>query len=250
MFVRVFDKSTSQYYKSIVYGTINTGWFLQYIVLNSIENRFELVDYLDKSLKPAKPHIEVIQSNCDEFVTYEGAFILKYKKLLKEKWKELDINSVSGYPDICDNQIFVAEIIEYKIVPVGKYIIQLRQLEDVNQWNYINTQDDANRFMKLFVGFHDSTMDKLIYEEDYGYTKATIVFDNSGWYGIVELCFEGVQEINIRPPKENCDRYIYDATMIVENETVFWADSYMEKVDLSYDGSYIKALSLKWRKIG
>lgn len=45
-------------------------------------------------------------------------------------------------------------------------------------------------------------------------------------------------------------REIMEATLMIKDETVLWADWYMKEEDLSYDGSYIKALNLKWRKIG
>lgn len=250
MFVRVYDKPNNRYYKSIVYGTIGEGWFLQYIVLNPLENCFELVEYLDKSIKPAQPLVETIQSNNEDFKVYENALLLKYKNYCKKNGKSMDINKLCGYRDVCENFNFINYISVNKSVSVEKYSIQLRQLSDKDEWNYILTQEDANEFMNLFAGFHDSTLDRLVYNEEQGYTRVTAIFDNSGWYGICELCFEGILELNIRPAKENKDRYIYEATMLVENETVFWADGYMEKEDLFYDGSYIKAMNLKWRKIG
>ena len=250
MFVRVYDKLNSRCYKSIVYGTINVGWFLQYIVLNPLDNCFELVEYLDKSIKPAKPLVETIQRDSDDFKVYEKALLLKYKHYCKKNEKSMDINRLCGYSDICEDFEFITDIIENKFVSAEKYAIQLRQLSDKDNWDYIQTQEDANKFMKLFMGFHDSTLDKLVYDEEHGYTKVIVAFDNKGWYGIVELCFEGILELNIRPAKENYDRYIYEATMLVENETVFWADGYMENEDLAYNGSYIKAMNLKWRKIG
>jgi hypothetical protein len=250
MFVRVYDKPNSRYYKSIVYGTINVGWFLQYIVLNSLENCFELVEYLDKSIKPAQSLVEIIQRDNEDFKVYENALLLKYKHYCKQNEKSMDIDKLCGYSDVCENFEFIADIIENKSVSAEKYAIQLRKFSDKDKWDYIQTQEDANDFMKLFVGFHDSTLDKLVYDEEYGYTRVTVTFDNSNWYGVVELCFEGLLELNIRPAKENYDRYIYEATMLVENETVFWTDRYMENEDISHNGSYIKAMNLKWRKIG
>jgi hypothetical protein len=249
MFVRVYDKPNSRYYKSIAYGTIGAGWFLQYIVLNPLENCFELVDYLDKSIENAQPLIEIIQRNNDDFKVYENALLLKYKQYCMKNGKSIDIDRLWGYSNVCENFDFITDIIENKSVSATNYSILLSQLSDKDVWNYIQTQEDSNEFMKLFAGFHDSTLDKLIYDEEYGYTKVTAIFDNSGWYGKVELCFEGLLELNIRPAKENCDRYIYEGTMLLKNETVFWADGYMEKEDLTYEGSYIKAMSLKWRKI-
>ena len=104
-------------------------------------------------------------------------------------------------------------------------------------------------FMSMFMGFHDSTLDKLIYEEDYGKTQLKVQFDNSGWYGVVELCFEGLIALNLKGLVENRTREIYDATLIINDESVFWADGELENEDYNYVGTYIKALNLKWRKI-
>ena len=76
-----------------------------------------------------------------------------------------------------------------------------------------------------------------------------ITFDNSGWFGVVELCFEGIEILKIVPAGENCSREILEGSLIVEDESVFWSDCYMESIDLTYEGSMIKALNLKWRKI-
>ena len=103
--------------------------------------------------------------------------------------------------------------------------------------------------MSLFAGFHDATLESLSYTEDNSGTKEVkAVFDNSGWFGIVELCFEGVELLKIVPAKENCTREIYEATLRISDESVLWCDgSLADSID-SFDGSMIRALSLKWRK--
>ena len=250
MFVRVFDKNENKYFKSIVYSTVDDGWFLQYIVLNPHTNSFELVDYLDKSVSPAKPLVEVIQADCEDFVTYDSVSILKYKHFCKKNGIEfIEVNKMRGYPDVCENYAFLGEILTKKSVSMGVYDISIRTLKDANEWNYILTQADADDFMKKFVGFHDSTLEKINYKESDSYTKASVVFDNSGWFGVVELCFEGVQMLKIMPATENYTREIHEGCLIVENESVFWADDYLEKPDTSCDCSIIKALNLKWKKI-
>ena len=103
--------------------------------------------------------------------------------------------------------------------------------------------------MKNFASFHDGTLEKISYSESNESTSVKAVFDNSGWFGIVELCFEGIKMLKIMPATEDYTREIYEASLIIEDESVFWADCYMEKEDLSYEGSIIKALNLKWRKI-
>lgn len=250
MFVRVFNKDKSTYYKSIVYATVGTGCFLQYIVLNPNTKAFELVDDLDKSASPAKPLVEIIQSDSSEFIIQKGAQILKYKHFCKTNGlKYVDINQMSGYPDILENYAFLADILINNSVVIDAHKVTVRELSDITEWNYILTQADADDFMKSFAGFHDSTLEKINYSETEGSTTANAIFDNSGWFGVVELCFEGVQMLKIMPATENCSREFFEASLIVENESIFWADAYMEKPNDSYEGSIIKALNLKWRKL-
>ena len=251
MFVRVFDKDKNTYYKSLVYSTVGIGWFLQYIVLNPHTNTFDLIDYLDNTVTPAKPLVEIIQSDYSDFKTYEGSALFKYKHYCKKGGVVFtDIKRMSGYSDVCENYAFLADIFTKKSVSVEDHNISIRELKDTAEWNYIFTQSDADDFMKKFAGFHDSTLETINYSETNGSVTANTVFDNSGWFGIVELCFEGIQMLKIMPATENYTRELFEASLIIENESVFWADSYMEKPDNSYEGSIIKALNLKWRKIG
>ena len=250
MFVRVFDKNKNLYYKSIVYAAVGIGWFLQYIVLNPNTNTFELINYLDKSVSPAKPLVETIQPDHPDFIVYKGAQILKYKHFCKaNEIRSVNIEQMSGYPDVLKNHAFLADILTNLSVPANTCPISIRNLSDITEWNYVLTQEDADAFMKVFAGFHDSTIEKINYTEADGTSTANIVFDNSGWFGAVELCFEAIQMLKIIPATENYSRELYEASLIVEKESVFWADSYMEHPNDSYEGSIIKALNLKWRKL-
>ena len=248
--VRVFDKQQNRYYKSMVYATVGIGWFLQFIVLNPYTQSFDLVDYLDKQHQHTKPLVEIIQPNHEEFVVYNGAQMLKYKHYCKANGcKFIEVKQMMGYPEILENNAFLAEILWNHSVPSGTHQISPKTLYDTTEWNYIFTQADADDFMKKFVGFHDSTLQKISYYESNSSAVANAIFDNSGWYGIVELCFEGVQMLKIMPATENYTRELFDATLIIDKESVFWADSYMSEANSSYEGSIIKALNLKWRKI-
>lgn len=250
MFVRVFDKN-SGYYRSMVYATVGVGWFLRYIVINPNSNSFVLVDYLEKNSDPAKPLVDVIQSDCTEFKEYSGSALLKYKYYCRETNNVFpdNIDPIYGYPDVCENYAFLSDIFTNKTVPVGKYPIQTRSFVDQDVWNYILKQADADDFMKMFAGFHDSTLEKVVYDDTNGCSNAFLTFNNSGWFGVAELCFEGVQSLKIVPAHENYIREIFEASLIVENESVFWADEYMEQPNEMYPGSSVRALCLKWRKV-
>lgn len=250
MFVRVLDKDKNIYYKSMVYSTVGIGWYLQYIVLNPYTQSFDLVDYLDKSTKPATPLVETIQPDTSDFVVHKGSQLLKLKHFCETNdHKFVDVKQISGYADVLENYGFLADILANKSVPANTYKISIRSLHDTGEWNYILTQTDADDFMKVFAGFHDSTLEKINYSESHASTTVNAIFDNSGWFGVVELCFEGIQMLKILPATENYSREIFEASLIVENESIFWADGYLRKADDAYEGSIIRALNLKWRKL-
>ena len=250
MFVRVRKKDAG-YYRSMVYAALGTGWFLQYIVLNPNTNAFELIPYLDKSVKLAEPLVEMIQPESSEFVTRSGAYLLKLNRRCKDLGIVLDhMSTICGYDDVCDNVDFLSDILLNGSVKADKYPIRLRSFSDQTDWQYILTQEKANEFMNAFAGFHDATMEQVLYSEKDGSSNVSIIFDNGRSYGVVELCFEGVRMIKIVPAQENHSRELFSASLIVNNESVFWADEEMEQMNDGHSGSFVISLSLKWRKIG
>lgn len=251
MFVRVFDKDKNTYYKSVVYARLlMKGCPWRFIVLNPYANTFELVDTYDISVSPIVYLVEIIQSDTSDFTFYEEASLLKYKHYREKIGVEFtDLQWMGGYHDVCEDYAFLTDIFAKKSVPADRYAIAIRELKDKSEWNYILSQADADAFMKKFVGFHDSTLEKVHYSETDDTVTANVIFDNSIWFGVVELCFEGVQMLKIMPSSSGYCRDLFEASLIIENESVFWADKYMEKPDNSYEGSIIRALNLKWRKI-
>ncbi len=251
MYVRAVSNINRAILSSMVYARVNLGWYGQYVIYNIWQKAFELVDYMNKSLPQGYAEVQMIQTGTDGFEEYSGSKLLKLKDYCKKNGLETpDVKVLFGYPDVCENYAFLCDIIENRTVPADRYPIQLRDLPDVKEWHYIQTEDDVQEFMKLFAGFHDSKLVRLSYEEsDERGIKANAVFDNSGWFGIVELCFEGVQFLKILPPMENYSSEILSATLHVDEDGVFWADEYMEKPDMSYEGCIIRALSVKWKKL-
>jgi len=245
MYVRV--RGEKYYYQSMVYCIVTEpDWKRKFVVLDSGANRFELADEWKED--DEWPNVQIIDDDHDEWVVYENAYLLKYKAYCREHGREMNIRRLWGYRDVCENYAFISELIEKRSVPADGAGIEIRTRKDMTEWKYIGTQEDADEFMEMFAGFHDSTLETMRYSDSSA--ELTAVFDNSTWYGIVELCFEGVQAVNIRPAQANYSRDIFDATLLVKDAAVFWADKYMEEENLEYEGSWIKALSLKWRRIG
>ena len=250
MYARIYDKVNHRYFKSIVYCAVNQGSFRKYVVIDPDTACYVLVDYLDKTEEGWPPLVELIRTDHEGWVRYEKTMLLKYRKYCLTHGKAMTVDFLWGYRDVCDNFELLTALMEGESVPVCESGVCVRDLPDREIWTYIQTPEDAVDFMKKFAGFHDSTLEKLVYEESYGGSRVTATFDNTGWFGVAELCFEGVLAMNVRPPKENYSREIMEGTLLVRDETVLWADWYMKEEDLHNDGSYIKALSLKWRKIG
>lgn len=140
----------------MVYSTVNLGWYTKYIVYNKSIDSFELIDYIDKTSSDGRTLIQIIQPQTDGFDEYGHVKLLKLKKYCEENDLEMpEVKRLFGYPD-------------------------------VNEWQYIQTQEDAQSFMNLFAGFHDSYLVKLTYEEANGSgIKANVIFDNSCWFGVV-----------------------------------------------------------------
>ena len=249
MFVRVFDKAGGCYYKSLVYCAVGPVFDRQYVVVNPHSGCFELVDYLDKTWEPT-PLVEIIQADDDGWVSYENALLLKHKAYFTRHLKPMPLKFLRGYRDVCEHYAFLMAILERGSVPLEGSGIRLRSLPGADTWTYIHTQEDADTFMTAFAHFHDSTLEKLTYEEGPGTAKVTAVFDNRCWFGIAELCFEGVLDVNIRPPRENFSRDIWEGSLIVRDETILWADRIIGKEEWQDCANHIRALNLKWRKIG
>lgn len=171
------------------------------------------------------------------------------KKYCKEQGYQGEVNLYRGYKDVFDDFAFMVEILQRGQIPKKRTVIKVRDNEDIEEWNYIKTQDDADSFMRVIAGFHDATVDKVIYEEDYGKRELRVIVDNSCWYGVVELCFEGLVRMNLWGFAENHSREIYDATLLICDESVFWADDRLETENMDYQGTWIKALNLKWKKL-
>lgn len=249
MYCRIHDQEENRYYRSIVYGIIHDVHVDNYIVLDPVYGHFRLVPYWRPEDGPLKPQVFIIQPDHSDWIELKGSYVLPLTAYLRSQGLNHRVLHYSGYPDVCKNHAFLAALLTQDSVPAEEFAIPLRSLPDAEDWHYLLTQADADAFMHLFAGFHDSTLDKLVYEEAQSMSRITATFDNSGWYGIIEMCFEGITAIHICPPLENRDRFIWGAILRASDEGVLWADENFDD-ETSDKCTFIKALSTKWRKIG
>ncbi|MBE5810830.1 MAG: hypothetical protein E7318_07850 [Clostridiales bacterium] len=249
MYCRIHDQEENRYYRSIVYGIIYDTKVENYIVLDPLHSQFRLIPYWRPEDGPLNPQVFTIQPDRSGWVDLKESYVLPLTTYLRTQGMNHCVLYYSGYPDVCKDHAFLAALLAQGSVPAEDCAIALHPLPDADNWRYLLTQADADAFMHLFAGFHDSTLDKLVYEESQGMSRITATFDNSGWYGVIEMCFDGVTAIHICPPLENRDRFIGGAILRVSDEGVLWADEDFDD-ETADQYTFIKALSTKWRKIG
>ncbi len=105
------------------------------------------------------------------------------------------------------------------------------------EWKDINMQDDADRLMKVFGGFHDGCIREAHIWTGYWverelsmrcpwnlHNKIRIWFQRQYTDpSAVELFFEEVTRFNLVPALENYDSIILAATLLVQGDTIFWS---------------------------
>ena len=174
MYARIYDKVNHRYFKSIVYCAVNQGSFRKYVVIDPDTACYVLVDYLDKTEEGWPPLVKLIRTDHEGWVRYEKAMLLKYRKYCLTHGKAMTVDFLWGYRDVCDNFEFLTALLEGESVPVCESGVCVRDLPDREDWNYIRTPEDAVDFMKKFAGFHDSTLEKLVYENNDSLNDASV----------------------------------------------------------------------------
>lgn len=125
------------------------------------------------------------------------------------------------------------------------------------EWKYIETEDDVNFFMKQTCCFHDSIIKEVNYVSgsfvhsdkimNVTNLRKVVIRVDSQQCSNIEMIFEGVTALNLRPPLDNYFGDIYEVSIIVKDASVFFGEDYLEQVDTNYKGTWICAYSLKWR---
>ena len=268
MFARVFDSQQNVYFKSEVYAIINAGWYEKQLVvfLSGGTRYFKLFDYLEKS-NPTQP-IALINTIIPSSSVSSSEWIFKRSNVVDKTLDDYagllsaDIRFVEyrGYSWIYEDKILLTELLKGNAVSTKGYELQILapgayQLEG---WSYIETQEDVDFLLEQTSGFHDSVIKELSYVSG-SYVDdnkamhctdstrtVTIRFD-SQWCNSIEMVFEGVTALNLRPSQDNYDSIIFSASLFLRNATIFFCDDGMDDVDKTYEGTWIESYSLRWR---
>ena len=265
MKVRVYDKTTGNYFKSKVYAIINGGWYAKQLVHVPSENGGYIcfVDYLDKS--EYKGTTKVLINTIIPDSPHE--WIYQRSKSVDEKLSEFETllsNGIRffeyrGYPWLYENRPILAKLLNGDAIPFkGSIFENMTVATEMSNWTYVETQEDAANLLKSAYFFHDSVLKTLNYTSGaYVNTdrsmypiadirQVTMCFE-SQWCDKIELVFEGVTALNLRPAGDNFTADISSASIIVKNESVFFCDDGIQEWDENYSGTWITAYSLRWR---
>jgi len=268
MFVRVFDAQRNTYFKSEVYAVINGGWYeKRLVVFSSGDDRyFKFFDYLDKS-NPTSPEA-LINTIVSSGFTYDPEWIFKQssgpdKKL--EDYEELLSSDIRffeyiGCSWIYENRPLLAELLGGDAVSTKEYehLMLAPNAHQLEGWHYVEEQQDVDFLLEQTGGFHDSVLKELSYvsgafvdEKKSMYCtdsvrSVTMRFD-SQWCRPIEMIFEGVVALNLRPCQDNYTSEIYKASLLLQNASIFFCDGMMDNIDKDYAGTWIESFSLRWR---
>lgn len=275
MRVRVYDKENKTYFKSEVYAIIDGGWYARYLVLEPYNDKLylKLIEYIDKSHNdPYYPvNINVITNEMpDEWVIKKDADLLQIRNLLSDQ-EELRFD-FQGFPWLFEESKLVADLIRGNKVDCEETPLKAKNMISKKAgWQYVENETDIHGLLYAFYDFHDSCLTSLQYIsgskvlEDRsmipfdGIRQVTMSFE-SQCCNPIELVFEGVLAMNLRPARDNRDSIINCASIILKDEAIFFCDcemkteelscdDEMETEELSYEDTWIKALSLRWRQL-
>jgi len=264
MKVRVYDKCTNNYFVSEVYAIINSGYYTKYLVLEKINNNryFKLFEYLDKSKNEPIYPVNINEISCNEL---PEPWILKDENDLKDFSDKLDakdknnsLYSYRGYAFIFEQKELLIELLKgnkvaYEVIRGNKEEICTK----LNGWNYVESNEDIRNLMESFGGFHDSVLRMLNYisgsgKSEYGMNvtdnirQVSMIFD-SDCSDSIEIVFEGVLMLNLRPAKDNYCSDLFSATIILKDKTILFYDDEVNSEQKNYEGTCVKALGMRWR---
>ena len=268
MRVRVYDKQHNHYFNSEVYAIIDHGWYGRYLILEPREGKeyLKFVDYFDKSTD-SRPHpinINVITPDGrGEWVFKKGSDLIPLRQELGIESDALRF-SYSGFSWLLEDTALLSVLIKGQAVDIretghgDKIVCSLHE-----GWRYVDSSKDVEELMSATGGFHDSCLKCLDYVSGAkvlennsmvpidDIRRVTMIYD-SQWCKPIEMVFEGVLALNLRPAEDNYVSIVFGASVILKDETVYFYDEYDEKKltePESYPGTWIKAFSLRWRLI-
>ncbi len=139
------------------------------------------------------------------------------------------------------------------------------EIIDDNNWTEVTDSDDVEVLLSTFGGFHDSCIKELHMWTGH-FVDPDLSMRTSGdldcnvrilcqrqWENpsAVELWFEEVTELHVSPSPLNYDSIILEATLEVNNGSIYWADDgdWSPGGDGNEKVTWIASRKLRWRDV-
>ena len=238
MRVRVYDKKTNTYFKSEVYAIINSRYYEKVLVLTPeyMGNCLRLYDYLDKADNelPVLINSITIERPCEWIYMKSHSVneqLVRYKGLLESDIKFFEY---SGFSWLWNDTDSLIKLLHGESISLRGSIFEKNIYSNMKQteWKYIETEDDVNLFMKQTYSFHDSIIKEVNYVSgnfvdsdkimNATNLRKVVLRVDSQQCSNIEMIFEGVTALNLRPPLDNYFGDIYEASIIVKDASVFF----------------------------
>lgn len=255
MRVRAYAKERRQCFQSELYAVLFSGVFEQCLVVQDgflrLLNRYEQnadgryethVSYID----PDYPSDWIFLSNGD--VTDFPEF--------PRRPEGGTYSAFMGYPWVWERRETLRRLLDGAPVPLAD-----AEFPPVSSllpgWNYVATPQGADALLKQARGFHDSVLVCLSYTSGAHLNpdnsmaasdriRQVRMLFHSQQCPPLEMVFEGVKGLNLRPSGSDACSVLFEATLRVRNAAVFFCDGYC-KEEQDYEGTKISAYSLRWR---
>jgi len=266
MRVRVYDKEREEYFVSEVYAIINSGFYSKYLVLEKRDNKryFRLYDYLNKRKKengyPVNINLISYNEKPEHWVTVNKEDFNTYINGFDVTDKNKSLYSFRGYSFIFKKRDLLIKLLNGDKISYEEMRGKQKEIfTKLESWNYIESSEDIQIMMESFRGFHDSVLRELNYvsgseKNEKGITatdylrQVSMIFD-SEWSDSIEIVFEGVLGLNLRPAKDNYTSELFSATILFKDKTILFYDGEVETEQIRYEGTWINALGMRWKYI-
>lgn len=131
-------------------------------------------------------------------------------------------------------------------------------------WNEISDNNSISEFMGAMCYFHDSCIKEIKYLSGAYINKdlsmhpindkrvlKVIIQRQSDPFSCIEMVFEGLKFLNLRPVDEEYTCEILEASMLIKGGCIYWCDSEnLNDIDSdNYSGTVICFERLKWRAV-
>jgi hypothetical protein len=130
-------------------------------------------------------------------------------------------------------------------------------------WNHIASKADAEKLLDVFGGFHDGCLREAhVWTEHWVApdlhmhctgeldTRIRILIQRQfNAPSAIELLFEQVVTFHLQPSPHNYDSIIFDATLLLDSDTVYWADvgGWLPTASGRDRSTWIAAKKVSWR---